>query len=553
MKKISYVLTVIAIFLLSAPAAFSQSQEGNTKYKEFKIVLNDVNFTVDPRIELYHTIEVVSGMPLVNYIELDYKQKITAYFAPFQQHPLFSYLNRHPLYGKLFNSIDAPMPFLLHLTNDLEWRRDVDFAGQQNPALDSLRLLMKDFALKSGYPKFFNSNADLFNISLATLTYNLPHFDEKNRLLNYCGARDRKDLQFNVILNFLGWGNFGPRIFKKDSGELYAIIAPEKSAIRVPTFDVAALYKLVWHEFAHSFANPAVEKVEGEFDKLNYLWPPVKEAMSAQAYQTWRSVVKEHLTEAIACRMAAQKFGEDAADLNYVRYQKGKGWLYLNPLLKALKYYETNRNKYPTLDSFIPEILACLKAVKPADIDAWAAESARIRTPDVSVIPTVGDIYDQKNLLYIVSSNEPDREADQRLKNFISKNKNSIGVLKDAQIVADTTALKMDLSSYNLLVWGTPEGNRFLQKYLGQIPLLIEKDKIIGENVFEGRGYGVLIGWVNPANPKNVMAVYTGQNPDDLVDFNKMMNGGGNYHIFRNFITLKQGNFSRQGRVWLAK
>lgn len=49
-----------------------------------------------------------------------------------------------------------------------------------------------------------------------------------------------------------------------------------------------------------------------------------------------------------------------------------------------------------------------------------------------------------------------------------------------------------------------------------------------------------------------MMAVYTGQNPADLVDFNKIRNGGGNYHVFKNSITVKQGNFSRQGLVWLA-
>ncbi|MHA4893779.1 DUF4932 domain-containing protein [Pedobacter sp. PWIIR3] len=553
MKKLLQASLTFATILFLSFTATGKAKRVKEKFRAYKIVMNGVNFTVDPRIELFHTMEVMSGIPLVNFIELDYKGKIASRFAPFQQHALFNYVKEKGLYGGLFNSIDAPMWFMLHMTNDLEWRADIDVPEAKVPALDSLRLLMKDFLVRSDYPAFFNSNADLYKISLATLTYNLPNFDEKNRLLNYCGAGEGKNIQFNVILNFLGWGNFGPRIFKKNGAELYAIIAPEKSAIRVPTFDIAALYRLLWHEFAHSFANPAVEKTEAQFNQFEWMWAPIKESMQAQAYASWQSVVKEHFTEAIACRMAAQKFGEDAAEQNYVRNQKGKRWIYLNPLLKALKVYEANRSTYPTLDSFMPKIIAAFKEIKQNDIDQWMAETEAIRKPDLDVMPTIGDIYSRKNILFIVSSNEPDKEAELRLKEFMEKFKNLVPVLKDAKIVADTTALKMDLSEYNLSVWGSPKGNKFLEKYMPQIPLLITNDKIVAENIYEGTGYGVLISWVNPKNLKNVMAIYTGQSPADVVDFNNIPNGSGNYHIFRNKITLRQGNFSRQGLIWLAK
>lgn len=275
--------------------------------------------------------------------------------------------------------------------------------------------------------------------------------------------------------------------------------------------------------------------------------------MQAQAYHSWHSVVKEHLTEAITCRMAALKFGESAAELNYVRRQYGMRWIYLHPLLDALKRYEKNRRQYPTLESFIPEIIAAFKQVRKSDIDNWMAETDTIRKPDVKSMPAIGDIYNQKDILFIVSSNEVDKEADRKLKDYINKFKDRVAVLKESKVVADTTALKMDLSSYNLSVWGTPKGNKFLQKYFGQIPLLIEDKRVIGENIYEGTGYGVLIGWVNPLNKEKIMAIYTGQNPVDVVDFSNIPNGGGNYHIFNNKVMLKQSTFSRLGDIWFAK
>jgi hypothetical protein len=341
-------------------------------------------------------------------------------------------------------------------------------------------------------------------------------------------------------------------MYRKNGAELYAVIAPEKTAIRVPTFDISALYRLLWHEFAHSFANPAIERYESQFDQFEWMWDPIKESMRAQAYHSWHSVIKEHLTEAIACRMAALKFGENAAELNYVRRQYGMRWIYLHPLLDALKRYEKERRQYPTLDSFIPEIINTFKKVKPSDIHMWMAEAEKIRQPDVTTMPTIDAIYDQKNILFIISSNETDRNADQKLKDFIKKLKDRIPAFQEAKIVADTTALNMDLSGYNLSVWGTPKGNRFLQKYFSEIPLLVEDNRVIGESLYEGRGYGVLIGWVNPINKEKIMAIYTGQSPIDLIDFNQIPNGSGNYHIFNNKITIKQSTFRRQGEIWFT-
>ena len=543
----------ILFLCLSTFAGISKTLPSNNTFTDCRMVVNGVNFTVNPLIELYHTVEVISGTPLVNFIELDYKQKIITNFAPYKSHPLFAYLQRNALYGKLFDSIDAPIWAMLHMTNNFEWRKDIDVPEAKNPALDSLRILLKDFVKKSNYVQFFNSNMDFYKISLATLTYNLPNFDEKHRLLNYCGNASNKEMQFNVILNFLGWGNFGPRIFKNNGAELYAVIAPEKVAIRVPTFDVSALYRLLWHEFAHSFANPAIEKYQTQFDQFAWMWEPIKESMRAQAYHSWQSVVKEHLTEAIACRMAALKFGEQAADLNYVRRQYGMRWIYLHPLLEALKHYEKNRKVYPTLESFIPEIIKAFKQITNKEIEQWMAVTDDIRKPNVSAMPTIGNIYDQKNILFITSTNEVDKEADLKLKEFMNRFKNLVPVLKDAKIVSDTTALKMDLSDYNLSVWGTPKGNKFLQKYFREIPLLIEDTRVIAENIYEGTGYGILIGWVNPLNKDKTMAIYTGQSPYDVIDFNTIPNGAGNYHIFNNKVTIKQSAFNRLGEIWFAK
>jgi hypothetical protein len=118
--------------------------------------------------------------------------------------------------------------------------------------------------------------------------------------------------------------------------------------------------------------------------------------------------------------MKGQKAYEEAEQINQ-KIQVYPNELYHSDQRKLyLKRYEKKRQQYPTLDTFIPEIINAFKNVTQSKIDNWML------------------------------------------------------------VVADTTALQMDLSKYNLTIWGTPTGNKFLQKYFGEIPLLIEDKRVIG-------------------------------------------------------------------------
>jgi hypothetical protein len=549
-------LSLLTAFSISTFFVFAQStQKTKQPFKDFRSTYGDVIFSVDPRIELYHAVLLAAGIPMVNHVDIDYKQKVHREISKNRNHPLFAFMQRNLSSGKVFTSIDEPIRFLLHLTPGFEWRKDMTYPDKQNIYIDSFRYYLKRFAAETDYARFFNSNADFYNIALANLKFNLENFNEKERMLNYYGVKDKATVQFNLVLNFFGLGNFGPGIHTTKGRELYALISPEKSDMRMPTFDQVSLYKLLWHEFGHSFANPAVQKQPylSQIEALSHLHAPIKESMQSQAYATWASVIWEHLTEAVACRLAAQKFGEAYADLNIVRHQKGKRWIYLNPLIEALKEYEQNRTKYATFEDFMPQIVLALKNVTPQDIDRWMAETEAIRKPDVDYMPLVGDIFNKDSIMIILSSNEQDKAADERLKAFVTQLSKYAGNLSRATVVADTAALKMDLSRYNLFVIGTPSGNSFMQKVLPLLPIQINENGIIGEKKYEGKGYALLAGWVNPYNAQKIMTVMTALNPDDLVNFNNTPFGFSNYQIIKDLITYKAGAFQRNAEVWLAK
>jgi hypothetical protein len=334
--------------------------------------------------------------------------------------------------------------------------------------------------------------------------------------------------------------------------EMYAVMSPEKSFVRLPTFDQVNLYNLLWHEFGHSFANPAVEKQPylSQIETLSHLHAPIKESMQAQAYWEWTSVVKEHLTSAVACRLAAQKFGEQYAELNFVRTGKGSRWIYFNPLLAALKEYEQNRTKYPTLEDFMPHIVSALKNITQADIDKWMAQTEEIRKPDIERIPLLSDVFQKDSVLVVLSSSEQEKEGSEKLNLFIKDFIKSIKAWKSVTIVTDKAAEGMDLSRYNLYVVGTPKGNSLVAKMLPLLPLRLTEKGVLGEKIYEGRGYALLAGWVNPYNTTKAMTIMTALDPIDIVNFNWTEWGGTNYQIIKDLIIYKRGNYVRSGLVW---
>ncbi len=151
-------------------------------------------------------------------------------------------LRRNPLYGKLFTTIDGLIWFMLHMTPELDWRKDIPVPEQQNAGLDSLRILMKDFSVKADYAAFFNSNSDLYQISLATLAYNLPDFDEKNPADGLLRAKEKAKDPVQCDPELPGLGELrAENIQKRWRGALCCDCTWTRHAIRVPTFDVRSL------------------------------------------------------------------------------------------------------------------------------------------------------------------------------------------------------------------------------------------------------------------------------------------------------------------------
>nr|WP_299068136.1 DUF4932 domain-containing protein [uncultured Allomuricauda sp.] len=542
---------VTLIITLNYNVAFAQNSAATkklnpTEFKIFKKKIKGATISIDPRIELFQIFELVAGNPNVNGIETDYKLKIINYFQKHRNHPSLEFYRKN--HQKYFKSIDAPYPLLISLNKDFAFRNDLIHNNWENHEdIDKLLDAIKVFALDTEFIQFFNSQSNFYELLIANTVYSLNDFDEKDRMLDYYGIDQKQEHTFNIVLNILGMGNFGPGIESNSGTEHYAIVSAGDSNGELPSFSKGPLEYLIWHEFGHSFTNPLVDKYWNEFHKLSVLNVPIKESMSAQAYKNWKAVVCEHMTRAVSCRMSASKYSEVYTDINTKRHEVGRKFIYTIPILDALKEYEQSRTVYPTLDSFMPILISRLKEIKQDSIDLWLTQVKEIRKPDLDDIPESSDFFERDNQLIIFSTGESDINANNKLKKYVFTR------FPNIEIMADTLALKTNLSNYNLLVLGTPTGNKFIEKYISELPIKMNSEQLITNKIYEGTGYAFLTGWVHPQSTSKTMTLYIAQNPIDLVNFTMVDRGGTDYHIMKNLITLKAKDYIRINKIWSCK
>ena len=319
---------------------------------------------VDPRVELLSTVEIISDWSteaafMFNKLDFDYKNKLIETFSKHKDHKII----------KIFNSfltdyedfvINVPVDIILHfgpppgmepiakIPDDL-----AEYVGGEDK-IQEFMAAMRDFAVETDYMGFFNSFESTFKImrdhAIESLEGVTPEFVE-----NYYGMKQNS---YNLVLAPIA-GGFGPRV-ERDNGKLdcFALIPASHLVGGIPVSGTrGGITFYLTHEFSHSFVNPVVEANQEEVMKYEALFEPIREKMSQQRYRSWIAAVCEHLVRAAEIRLTEFRLGEERAK-KWMDRQIAMGYDYIDELVSALKEkYEPNRDRFPTFESFFPELL----------------------------------------------------------------------------------------------------------------------------------------------------------------------------------------------------
>ncbi len=326
---------------------------------------NNINITVDPRVELVSIVQYLSQYnQLMTEANFSYRSDVDQYFDQYRDHEAITMYDKMAKMGFIFSS---PATFALGLTDSLFMDDDVlipthilSGSGGKDQLKDFSQAL-RDFSRTSNFSGFYNEHQDYYRENLLQVFTFLEQRDYDTEVQNYFGMEYNS---FNVLPVPLygGGGGFGPNVERGDSVDAYCILIPfdDETQGDVPLYGDKTVFRLLLrHEFSHSFVNRITAMNLDEVMKYEHLLAPIQEDMDKLNYGTWVTCLNEHIVRAVTVRLA---YADSAREGSKALYQElDEGFVYTRVLTEALKEYENNRDKYPDFISFYPKLLEALQ------------------------------------------------------------------------------------------------------------------------------------------------------------------------------------------------
>jgi len=357
-KKPAIVLTMIGVM------ACLYLANPRMAWGDEKVDAPAVRVVVDPRVELMSIIFRLAGSPEYNRARVgSYAKDVDLHFAAVRNHAVVQRAKRlRESHGVAY---DACMSMAIHLTDVAALAEKVPLdphpsgLDERWPLEESRAFLVeaRQFAKEGRFDEFFAAHRSLYERTEARMKTLLDQEAHLEWFDTFFGPRPQAS--FTVALAPLnGPGNYGPHCQLADGKEeLYCILGVwSTDDDGLPVFSSIVL-EVVIHEFCHSYVNPIVDRhmdeLKGAGEKL---FPKVAAAMRRQAYGNWRTMMYESLVRACTIRYLAHYQGPASGILATLE-QHHRRFLWIDGLAELLAKYEKQREQYPALDSYFPQIV----------------------------------------------------------------------------------------------------------------------------------------------------------------------------------------------------
>lgn len=344
-----------------------------------------VGAIVDPRVELMSIIARLAGYEEYRErrSESAYSRDVDAHFQPFADHPAIAAARE--LRRKRSVGYDAVISMAVHISDAVEVKEAVPFDrpgipldGRWRPKeardfLDKARAFVREADFKS----FFDAHQELYAAAAANLTRAVGDVDLQSWFDAYFGTRAPGE--FRLVVGMLtGGGSYGCRFRRPDGSlEMYSVIgAWQFNRKGVPSWPPATAMTVV-HECGHSYCNPLADRHMAKLREAgDKLLKSRTDQMTRQAYGTGETVIYETLVRTVCARYAYATKGEMAGRLA-AQHEANRGFVWVGELSDLLAEYEANRERYPTLEAFMPRVVAFVNGyadraeIQPSGKPGW--------------------------------------------------------------------------------------------------------------------------------------------------------------------------------------
>lgn len=367
---------------------------------------------VDPRVELMSLLFRLAGNPEYNQAKVQsYSADVDEQFGSQRDHAVIQLARQLRQTREV--SFDACMSLAVHVDNtrDLQpvvpldpWPDGLDNRWTTTSVsnfLSGARQFVKD----TGFDDFLRKHQPLYDTTVSRMEALLKKEGHLEWFPSYFGEQAQAD--FIIAPALLNGGScYGSHCWRTaDREELYCMLGVwQTDWSGLPEFTPDMLTTIV-HEFCHSYANAIVDRHQKELAAAGEkLFRHVADQMRSQAYGNAETLLRESLVRACTVRYLNRYAGADAARRDIDRNIK-RGFAWTGELSGLLAEYEAQRERYPTLESFAPRLVAffntyadkfdkaqdALAARRPKVLTTVPANGARDVDPSLSEIQVTFD------------------------------------------------------------------------------------------------------------------------------------------------------------------
>ncbi|QIL75220.1 DUF4932 domain-containing protein [Hymenobacter sp. HDW8] len=227
---------------------------------------------------------------------------------------------------------------------------------------DAYIRLVGRFYQDSHFAQFQRANQAVYEVAISEVKRNLPSPTFIPTMERYYGAQKAA---YCIIVNpfFKSQWGMAWEVAGANGPVATQIAAPFGEQLRVrgnllkAGFDNAEeVRKLSVHEFGHTFVNTltAQPAFAAGIKAQSALFQPIP---GHGQYSDWETSFNEHLVRAGEVRLALALGRGDVSEKLRADYA---AWMYLPFFEQQLRRYEADRQRYPTLESFLPDLISAL-------------------------------------------------------------------------------------------------------------------------------------------------------------------------------------------------
>ena len=345
-------------------------------YAQEKIILEESH--VDKRVELLSIVFRLAERPEYSTkVFTLYTDRIERHFKKYNNHELIQFtksiINERKIgydaVAWMSIYLDDNLNLLSNINGDV-WQRDPRWTKE---IVEKFIPLLQQFAKDTGFDDFFNENASLYDEAVKCFA----PMNEPLDLDWYFAFYGKEPSEtFSIIIGIgNGMNNYGPSLdYTNGSRKVYSVMGVgQVDSIGMPVFVYNALAPLVIiHEFNHSFVNSLINKnKEALRESGEKMFSVIKDVLANQAYGTWEIMMCEALVRAAVIKyiqdsdyyqQLQQMIGSDFHIKEFmINMEKENGFFWIEELIAELESYDRQRDKYPTLESYMPKLIEAYK------------------------------------------------------------------------------------------------------------------------------------------------------------------------------------------------